>query len=47
MGSHLCQKVSIASDKTQSLVLQYRSIAISPQNPLFGRRNNLSPYISS
>ena len=27
MGSHLCQKGSIASDKTQSLVLKYRSIA--------------------
>ena len=35
MGSHLCQKVSIASDKTQSLVLKYRSIA-SDKNSIVG-----------
>ena len=57
MGSHLCQKGSIASDKTQSSVLKYRSIAryinsivsvMPPTKRLSGEsRDNWNEWVAS
>ena len=57
MGSHLCQKGSIASDKTQSLVLKCRSIArdknsivsvMPPTKRLSGEsRDNWNEWVAS